>query len=220
MLLGDIIKDVQAIFGDKSEVQVTHEDITRWANQAQINIAQRTDVLSGTETLDGDLNADGLTYEVNRYPLPVDLLKFNSVFWDGKLLAKTTQAELNFIFSTNSDDGSATGTPIRFYVKERYLYPYPVPDVSDSEVHGYLSVYYVRRPVPLVVSNDEPELPQEMHEEIVQFCLAKCYELDENFQQAAIKKQEFKDSLNEDFDAVKWPHNDEYPSVQTLGNDY
>jgi hypothetical protein len=49
--VGNVQSQVKRVFGDESGVQLTNDDITRWINEAQVDIAKQNQILQTTATM-------------------------------------------------------------------------------------------------------------------------------------------------------------------------
>jgi hypothetical protein len=207
MLTEDILKDVQAIFGDKNEVQIEIQDLLRWVNDGQLQVAKDTGCIQRTQTISvlaGDFD----------HPLNQDFLKYVRVTWDGLPMLRSTSAELDEVFGDTSTVPILNGIPTRFYHRNKTLFLYPSP-----ERDGTLEILYTARPVDVVSTSQPLEIPGEMHPLLKNYLLSRAYELDENFAQASAKEAKFEKQVNEAKANEKNPHEDSYAAVRTLEDD-
>jgi hypothetical protein len=207
--LGQIILSVQRQFGDTSGAQITVTDITRWANDAQIDIVRRTECLQiHAET--NAIAADGSYY------LPDDYVRLRRVTFDGVKLERVELEELDGIAGSR-EAGETTGSPGYFYVWGTRLWLYPAPASSGS---GNLDIFYVKRPDTLENNSDIPEIPTHMHEDIVRFCLGRAKELDEEDGKAQEIMADYEARISLSRDETQNPEIDSYPSVRDIDGDY
>lgn len=203
MNFADIKIRVQKIFGDESGAQIDSADILRWANDAQIEIAKNTEGLDGpytTPTLDG----------VAAYALPVDFLLVRRVTFDGYHLERKTAEQLDLV-NPNRDVSTSTGKPVYYYTRSRSIYLYPVPGPV-----GTLKLTYVKRPADLVDDTSIPNLPVEMHEDIVRYCLMRAKELDSDWEAARYLSNDLSARLGESRHLVQNQNADSYPVVREV----
>lgn len=206
MNLGEIITRVQRQFGDDSGAQITQADIIRWSNDAQVEIVRQTECLQiHAET---DSIADDGSYDV-----PTDFIRLRRVTYEGIPLHRTNLEDLD-----GSTRGAiAEGTPTKYYLWGEKLFLHPVPTSSGS---GVLDIYYLKRPDTLVASNDVPEIPVHLHEDIVRYCLARAKELDEEDGKAQEVMSDFSLRMMQAREEQFSNEQDSYTAVRALPGDY
>jgi hypothetical protein len=208
MNLSEIVIRAQRQLGDESEVEITKDDIKRWANDSQLDIVRKTECLQEHSETSPVAN-DGT------YPLPEDFIFLRRVTYKNELIYPTTLGEIDKLYPSR-DTGTATGTPTMYFVWNNVLHLYPWPDASGS---GTLDIYYVRAPVILINDEDIPEIPVYMHEDMVRYCIARGKELDEEDTKAAAVMQEYDERLAESKYEAQNPQSDSYPSVRLCPGD-
>lgn len=172
MQLIEMITQVQQIFGDTSEAQITALEITNWLNEGQRKIARETGYIAEhaeTSVIVGQ----------RAYNIPTGAVIIERVELDGKRLPQTSMQELD------EDDDLATtreGIPTRFFSWGNSLYLYPTPSEAGS---GNLDVWYKKLPVNLISDEQISELPDSMHDTLIRFALGRAKEKDEEFSDAA-----------------------------------
>ena len=209
MNLGQIIYAVQRMFGDTSGVQITEDDIIRWANLAQIDIARKVECIQehvATDTVAED----------GSYPLPENFLSMKRVTLSGALVQPTTLEKSDAALPYREVTPVAQGTPTSYFIWRNTLYLHPVPSVSESAI---LEVFYVRLPAPMLSEDDSPEIPETLHEDIIKYCLIQAKELDEDSNEATKLRVEYLDRMAESRDEALNKHADSYPSVRLLPGD-
>jgi hypothetical protein len=186
--LSDVITFVQRQFGDESGVQVTVTDITRWVNQAQMEIVNKNPMIQATATQ----NTVG---GQQVYSIPPDMIQIESIMYDGNILEpsnfETIRAQLGV-------DNNMPGIPLYWYLWANQIYLWPIP--TDVKV---VSVNYSKTPVSVTTPADTLGLPDRYYDRICEYCMAKAYELDEDWQGHQINAQKFEDKLLEDTNADK-----------------
>lgn len=183
MNLSDIKNRVKRQFGDESSAQITDADIIRWANDAMIDIALKNNCLETKATAN-------LVASQQEYDLPADILRLQSVRYNGNRLKVMSMQELDELVG---DSSTGAGDPVAYTLYANKIMLYPTP---DSSVADGLSIYYNKTPTQLANDADIPELPTGYHPRIVEFCLTMAYELDEDWQAAGNKAAQFVDGLN------------------------
>ena len=202
--LEEIQTAVQRQFGDDTEAQITRDDITRWANEGQLAIARKTDVLLEPFT------APTVIGQADT-PLPVDFLRIERVTLDGVIIHKTSSAYLDAENPSRGISPVVTGRPTRFYVKRKALSLYPIPD-SVYTLGGEI----ITRPEILADPGDTPQVPVELHADIVRYCLSRAYELDGQRVEAREVMGEFTENLGWAVDEAGNPYTDSYPLIREV----
>lgn len=202
--LAEIQTAVQRQFGDDTEAQITLTDITRWANEAQLQIARKTDTLLETVIIPTVIGT-------SEYALPVDFLRVDRVLYDGKVIYKTTSQDLDALNPSRNVTPVPTGVPTRFIVKRKKIVLYPAPDSVKN-----VSVDIVTRPATLAVAGDIPEIPVELHPDIIRFCLARAYELDGQRVEARETMAELEQNLGWAMDETNNAYTDSYPMIREV----
>lgn len=209
MTLGEIVLAVQRMFGDTSGVQITPEDVKRWANQGQIDIARKVECIQEhivTDAVQGD----------GGYPLPEDFLQAKRVLFQDSLISPSTLEKTDAAFPNRDVEPVAQGTPTTYFVWDNVLYLYPTPSASGS---GYLEVFYIRLPKKMEGDDDTPEIPLTLHEDIIKYCLMQAKMLDEDSGEAARLRVEYIDRMTESRDEAWNKYANSYPSVRLLPGD-
>lgn len=201
--LAEIQAAVQRQFGDDTEAQITLTDITRWANEAQLNIARKTDTLLETFVV-------ATVVGTSEYALPADFLRVDRVTFDGKVLYKTTSQDLDAENPSRHVAPVPQGTPTRFYVKRKKIVLHPAPNIVKN-----VSADVVVRPATLAAGGDVPEIPVEQHNDIIRFCLARAYELDGQRTEASETMGEFNEGLGWASDEANNAYTDSYPMIRS-----
>lgn len=205
MEVEDIVKDVQATFGDKHEIQIYIEDILRWINDAQLEVVRKTNCITDTDT-------PTIVVGTSEYDLPDDFLKFYRVRFDGVILEFSSEAEIAALYGNISNVPNST--PIRVYRKPGKVCLFPAPDAVKT-----FSNEYVKRPTLVDDVGDTLEIPEEMRQDIVEYCLSRAYELDDNLPSAQSKEQQFNRAIDASQSEFNNPRVDSYPSVRSTGHD-
>ncbi len=201
--MSDVLIRVQRQFGDEAGAQVEDEDIFRWINDAQKDIARSAGLLQVTANT---TVASG----VGDYPLPASILTLRSVRYDGVVLNSLSINQAETLIS-NYDQGSAgTGTPANYWVWGGRIYLHPIPDNSTK----VLKMFYVREPAEVTGPSAALELPVQFHPRIVEYCLAQAYELDNDRTGHATKMGQFRQGVNELVSLTEWQPAGAYPGVQ------
>jgi len=185
--LGDVITYVKRQFGDESGVQITDTDITRWTNQAQMEIVNKNPMIQATAAQDS-------VKAQQTYPVPPDIIQIESVMFDGNILEPKNfegiRAQLNGANTTQQ------GTPCLWYTWADLIYLWPVPDVVKS-----ITVNYSKTPKVVTSPSDTLGVPDRYFDRVCEYVSSKTYELDEDWPANQASRKQFEDKLLEDTNA-------------------
>lgn len=219
MNVGQIKTEVKRTFGDESGVQVTDSDIVSW-----INACQRQIVLQNEGLLEKTAVANSVQGQAD-YSLSTlssDILVFRGLMYKDTgqtayfKLKGLSLNELNEVIDGWNGDSNALGTPQYYTVFENKISVYPVP---SSSVTSAIKIFYTRQPVDIANDTDIPDLPLLYHDAIVNFCLMRAYELDENLQAASAKGQQVESDLKTLRGRDDWKQQETYPTITILWED-
>lgn len=210
MNVGEIKSRVMRTFGDESGAQITSDDIVRWINDGQMEIARLNHLLEQKATADVIAAQDAYAY-------PVDCLEIWALRHDNrKLRGLSMQQADEYITNAEDSHNYQQGIPTVYWAWEETLYLYPVP---DSPIVGGLTMYYSKVPAQVVADVDIPELPVKYHPKIVDYCLKQAYELDEDYNASSMKAQQLTTDLNEMLESEKFVTHDFYPTITVRNED-
>lgn len=214
MNVQDVVTRVKRIFGDEAGVQVTNDDIIRWINDAQEQIAVDNEGLMET-TAKADIVQNQMEYDV-----PVDMSVLRSLKFKGYRIKPMSFAEFNeYIDGYSAEPGISPygpGIPEIFMVWEGKITLFPKPNESLTQA---LSIYYIKHPAPVATLADNLSVPLQYHNAVVKFCLKEAYELDEDIQKSQTKKGEFDQEMMKLNDRNKWISQEYYPRITTMPED-
>jgi len=161
MLVSDITRKVQRLFGDSSAFIVFDQnDIYDWINEAMLLIARKTHCLTIV-----------VSNQANAYPLtiPTDWIITKRVTYDlPEIPLKYMDIEDLDAYSINPLE---VDVPEFYYIFNGKINLYPNPGGVKSIKH-----YYARVPNNVSTTNATPELPISFHEDLVRFCLMRAHE--------------------------------------------
>lgn len=205
MLTSEIQSRVKNIFGDNSGAQIDSPMILDWINDGQTDICRKAECLEGIYTTSVVAGTDV-------YPYPTDFIKEQRLLVNGIKLSRLTLPSIDVLFPDRGAD-SYTGSSLYYFHHNRSFNLYPKP---GSNITNGLVVWYIRNATPVAV---EPEIPSVFHEDLVRYCLMRAWELDENFGQAQVAKQEYDQRLlNTIADSNDYSSNS-YPAVRLIAGD-
>jgi hypothetical protein len=181
--VSDVASYVKRQFGDESGVQITDEDIIRWVNSAQAEIATNNNILKAK----ADTVVSAGTYQ---YPLgqSMSLESINSIHVDGSKLRYLNFNDYETFINDEDPNHTQTGRPTHWSEWGGSLILFPVPDKTYT-----MEVYFVGTPVIVTGVADTLSLPDKYFQRIVDYVMAQAYELDENFS-ASSEKLNYMDS--------------------------
>lgn len=214
MNVQDVVTRVKRTFGDESGIQITDSDIIRWINDAQEQIVLDNEGLMET-TASADTVMDQPEYDV-----PNDFSILRSLKYKGYRLKYMSFAEFNeYIDGYSAAPGVSpygSGIPEVFMVWNEKITVFPKPSES---ITGGLTIYYIKHPPTVTLLADDLSIPLQYHNAIVSYCLQQAYELDEDYQKAQLKKEDFNSTVMKLNDRNKWVSQEYYPRITTLPED-
>jgi hypothetical protein len=216
MLVQDVITRLQRQFGDEASVQVTPADVIRWINDCQREVVmQHENLFQATGTID-------TVAGTNVYPLPTDAISIQLL--EGRDTVDSSYFQLRYLSPEAlaqevPDYSASSGTPV-FYTRgaaEGNLTLIPTP---DSSITGGIRLQYSRYSQDVSSATDALDLPEYYHQVVLEFCLMKAYEMDENWEAADRKAQYVQSTVDFNNNREGWFGHSTYPSVTTVAEDY
>jgi len=180
--LGDVVRQVQRIFGDTYEVQIQVSDIKDWANEAMTIIVRQAETNQNTQKFDYGPTSTGVA-------LPTQFIGEKRVTFNGIPLDKTTIGELD---NLGSPPETNSGTPTHFYIWGNTLYLWPLPPTLVTQG---LQLWYIEAPARLDDLNIPLPIPLVFHPDVVRMCLVRARELNEDYEQARVLQAEVDQNL-------------------------
>lgn len=178
--LANVADYVKRQFGDESGVQLTIDDITRWTNNAIMEINSKNLVLRAAANQDAVPGQEA-------YAKPSDCLKVTSVAYNGLVLRAIGFDDYQ---AKKSVDVTQVDTPLYWTQYADSIYINAAPTDTSK-----IDIYYV--PEPLFVSSLDATLPlpDRYFDRICEYVMSKAYEMDEDWQAHSVQRQLFEDSL-------------------------
>lgn len=190
--VGDVKSRVKRQFGDESGVQIMDSDIYSWISDAVRHI-----ILNNEEVIEASSTID-LVASQQDYDFPSDIVSITSV------TCETGDATSYFNlrgysieqFNTYIDgwDGGffGPGQPAVYTIYDSKIKLFPIP--SSNRIAGLKILYstYLNE----ISSDIAIELPRIYFNIIVDYCLQKAYEMDEDWIAANIKMQTIQQELH------------------------
>lgn len=205
----NVLIDIRRTFGDEASVQISDDDMLRWINTAQREILISNKILKAISTAD-------VTAGVSEYSLStLNIVSIQSIHYLGtKLEWRSFQDAEEYIMSTDPLK-QATADPYMWYEWGGIVNLYPVP---QSDQPAGLKIYYIKEP-DVVTASSMLVVPDAYYENVLQFCLSKAYELDEDPENSQYKLGQFTERLNILSEQENTPEMDTYPRITVLSDD-
>lgn len=203
---GDLSQDIRRIFGDESGVQLDVADIQRWANAAQTEIVNNNNAIKAKATMPTVVGQS--TYD---FP-SVKIQQIESLHYDNMRLENVPFAEAERYLISNDPDQTTQGTPSFWYEWDGVLTLWPKPDATKN-----LTLYYTA--YPDVLTGDATQvlsLPDKFYNAIVDFVLAKCYEMDEDMNASQLAESRFRAAVESQMEVERQAQHMTYPVIQEV----
>lgn len=206
----DVFTDVKRTFGDEASIQITDADIIRWINAAQREILVQNRILRTTGTTDVVANQ-------SEYLLQgLDIVAIQSIHFNGRRLEPKSFQEAEEYIVTGDPTTTQTGDPALWYEWGGVINLYPVPDKDSA---AGLKIYYIKEPPKITDPGDILAVPNSYYENVLQFVMAKAYELDEDNENANFKLGQFTQRLGDLAEQENQPSQYTYPRITVLPED-
>src|SRR4030095_1741373 len=108
------------------------------------------------------------------------------------LKAVTFDEAVDYLITGTENDTSAT--PTMWYLKAGVLNLYPEP---DTDITNGLKIFFTKAPALVTGTGDKLGVPDNYFNALVAYVMREAYEMDENFQAAGMKAQQFEHSVGE-----------------------
>lgn len=206
--VSDVLSYVQRQFGDESGVQITNDDIVRWVNAGQYEIFRRNEPVKATSS--ADLVAGQYTYT-----FPGGILKIQSILINGIPVRPMSYQEGEEYVVKKDPNRVNTGQPEIWYEWGGDFTVWPIP---DSSAVGGITIKYVKAPTDVTATTDTLSTPDPYYNRLLEFVLQQAYELDENWNAATMKANQFGTNLNSQMNATGVEYAT-YPRITVLDED-
>lgn len=202
MLVSEIATRVKRQFGDESGSLIDDNDILRWCNDGQVDIVRKTAALISSQTT-------AVTVGTSNVTLPADFLSVKGVVLANNPLSLVSYEEGFVSYASSAVDAQ----PGMCYVLGNKLY------FNSQQASGNLVITYIRRPTVLTLVADTPEIPVQMHEDLVRFCLARAKELNEDLEGAAAAMSDYNTRTMYGTSEMATPDAASYNGIRVLAGD-
>lgn len=187
--VGDVYDQVKRAFGDESGVQLTNDDIARWINEAQTDIATQNQVLQATATM--NTVANQATYSVAAVNPPIDSIA--SILLNGRRIGNIPISQAEESISLADPEGLEVGAPQFWYEWAGQITFWPTP----GQVYSMLIRYTAEPTTVTTTTTDLLSVPDECFSDVCNYVLMRAYEMDENPEMMAVKQAEYSTSVSE-----------------------
>lgn len=202
---GQVKRTVRRLFGDEAAVQLDDNDIQRWADDAQTHIVERNHTLKAVSTTPSVVDQAKYTF-----PTPL-IAQVESISYDGTTLDNYEMREAQERIQKLDPSGAESGTPRAWYEWAGDFILWPKPDAVKD-----ITLYYTRYPTPITGAEDQLlDVPDKYFQAVVDYCLWKAYELDEDWQASQIKEGHFRTAIEEQSEEEREAAHMTYPVIQT-----
>ena len=203
MNVDDVIRRVQRTFGDENESQITIPDIIDWINAAQNDICRRTEVLQGTKTYDTVTGS-------NDYLLPDDFIRAARVEYLGEMIQQTTLSDLDIYAANDPVHVNGDAKPW-WYIWGNVMHLYPNPNKDQSAA---VLLYYTKLAPQVTNELDSLGIPLQMHEDVINYCMMKARELNEDYDERNALQAVHSQRMAESAEIIFDPQTNAYVAVR------
>jgi hypothetical protein len=182
--------------------------ILAWINDGQTDICRKAECLNGVYPI-------STVVGTGAYPYPADFIKEQTVKLNGYKLSRLTLPSIDVLFPDREVE-NVRGNPLYYYHWNRNINLYPIPDTAAT---NGLTIWYIRNAVQLTGSAQTPEIPSIFHEDLVEYCLWRALQQDEQTVAAREKKQDYDTRLMNTIYDSQNVDSYSYPAVQLCAGD-
>lgn len=187
--VGDVYNQVKRVFGDESGIQLTNDDIARWINEAQVDIAKQNQILPETATV--NVTGGTATYSLSAVTPKIDSIA--SILLDGRRIGNIPVSQAEESISLADPEGTETGAPQFWYEWAGQITFWPKPNKNYT-----MLIRYTAQPTDVTTSlSDVLAVPDECFSDVCNYVLMRAYEMDENAEMMAVKQAEYSTSVAE-----------------------
>lgn len=200
----EVMDTVKRQFGDEAGVQIANEDIVRWINSGQLEIASKHRCLKA-------VSRTNIVKNQEQYDLTgLRILQIESVHFNGARLTPMNFADAEQFILEHRSDEMEKGDPHLWYTWGQMLYVWPQPREDAEEA---LTVYYTRLPTDITSSTDKLSIPDRYYEPLLSYVMAKAYQLDEEFEVSNLERAAFESQMDERSEEEYQAANITYPLI-------
>lgn len=207
--LGNVFEYIKRQFGDESGVQITIADCTRWVNAAESEIISQNQVLRAVASSTTAANDEDYVLGDE-----MDIQTINSIQVSGVKIPFKNYNEAEDYITRNDPSKTQRAFPIFWYEWGGVIFFYPVPDATYP-----MKVMYHKTPVELINTGDKLNVPDNYFNRVLEYCMAQAYELDEQFDAASVKGEQFENRLLNMSNDEAYVNIDTYPTITVMVDD-
>lgn len=183
---GDVMTHVKRQFGDESQVQVTDEDLLRWINDGQLDIASKNRVITAVATTPAV--ADQASYDFSTE----NVIEIDSIHYGTRRIPFFNFVDAEEKIEHDDPLRTAIGEPALWYSYAGQVHFWPTPDVNNLDT---IKIYFIKAPAPVTSSLDTLGLPDKYYTLLCGYVVAQAYEMDEDWDASSNKLQQVNQSL-------------------------
>lgn len=199
----DVVTHVKRQFGDEAGVQINDRDIIRWINDAQIDINARNKMLKARG------NADVVAGQSEYTLSSLDVQQLESIRVADQFLTHKNLTEADPGALSKSPNAEAD-VPSFWWVWAGVINLWPRP---SKDIPNGLTIFYTKMPTPVETSNDLLSLPDKYYGRVVDYVLARAYELDEDLNSASYMEERLAMRLEEQSEEERRGQSMTYPTI-------
>lgn len=200
---GTLVQEIKRIFGDESGVQLDNLDIQRWANAAQMEIVTNNKAIKAKATLPTVVGTSTYTFPA------VKIQQIEALHYDNVRLENLPFAEAERFIISQDPAQEQQGTPAFWYEWDGDLTLWPKPDAVKN-----LTLYFTAYPDELTGDTSQfLSVADKFYNAVVDYCLSKCYEMDEDMQASQLAEQRFRAALEGQMEDERQAQNMVYPVI-------
>lgn len=195
---------VKRQFGDEAGAQINDTMILDWINDGQAEIVQRTDELFQTKA------TASTTAGTAEYSLPTvatNIIRMNRVFYKGNSIRPISIQQAEELYPEKDMTPRPQGIPEAYWIWANKIIFEPAPDATGA----FLTVYFQTYPTNLAAIGDSLTLPERYHLKVVDYCIAKAAELDDDDERFLNKMAAFNADVDQMQQDTYWENQNLYP---------
>lgn len=199
-----VLRAVRRTFGDEAGVQIEGDDILQWANDAQQAINTKNKIFKAKATTSSVAGQSSYQFPDQR------IQQVESLLFDGSPISPVEMPTAQNTIQASDPQNEESGTPTAWFEWGGEFTLYPTPDAVKT-----ITIYYTRYPTPLTgVDTQLLDVPDKYYQAVVDYVLWKCYELDEDWNGAQAKENQFRGALEEQAEEERESAHLLYPVIQ------
>jgi len=212
-LTGTNVADrVKRQFGDEAAAQITDAMLLDYINDAMREIVSRNDELFQAKAAASTVNG---TESYDLPTLATNILRLNTVKYKGVTVDFLSIQQADETYPEKDVLPRPTGMPRHYWIWANKIIFEPAPDSTGSN----LVIYFQTYPTPLSTLSDTIPLPERYHLKVVDYCIAKAAELDDDDERHGSKMAQLSADLDMMNTDTYRPSQETYPYVTVSTED-